>query len=58
MTSEFRIQTNLLQQLTLHSLSLFFLPFDVTTHCRQLCPDAHLAKSARHNSVTIFFAEL
>ena len=32
-----------------------FLPIDVTTHCRQRCPSAHLAKSARHNSVTRFF---
>ena len=34
---------------------LFFLPIDVITHCRQQCLSAHLAKSARHNSVTRFF---
>ena len=36
-----------------------FLPTDVTTHCRQQCLSAHLANSARHNSVTrFFFSEL
>ena len=37
-------------------LCSFFLRIDATTHCRQQCPDASLAKSTRHNSVIrVFF---
>ena len=35
--------------------AFFVLPIHVTAHCCQQCPSAHLAKSARHNSITRFF---
>ena len=36
-------------------LCSFFLPIDVTTHCREKCPSAHFLQSARHNRITCFF---